>query len=46
VALAQQTKSMSLYFSQDETASPTHLISEIERQQEKGTSLVLIRQRY
>ncbi|MBP6951535.1 MAG: AAA family ATPase [Alphaproteobacteria bacterium] len=40
VGLTRQTKSLSLYVSQDETPSIAHLIRQMERQQEKGTSLV------
>jgi Ti-type conjugative transfer relaxase TraA len=40
VGLTRQTKSLSLYVSQDETPSTTHLIRQMERQQERGTSLV------
>ncbi len=39
VGLTRQTKSLSLYVSHDETLSTGHLISQIERRQEKGTSL-------
>jgi len=40
VGLTRQTKSLSLYVSHDETSSMPHLINQMERQQEKGTSLV------
>ncbi|KAB2833487.1 MAG: AAA family ATPase, partial [Caedimonadaceae bacterium] len=40
VSLTRQTKSLALYVSQDETPSTTHLMSQMERQQEKGSSLV------
>lgn len=40
VSLTRQTKSLSLYVSQDETPSTGALIHQMERQQEKGTSLV------
>ncbi len=40
VALTRQTKSLSLYVSQDQTPSTAHLIRQMERQQERGTSLV------
>jgi Ti-type conjugative transfer relaxase TraA len=40
VGLTRQTKSLSLYVSQDETSSTAHLISQMGRQQERGTSLV------
>ncbi|HUX78500.1 MAG TPA: AAA family ATPase, partial [Alphaproteobacteria bacterium] len=40
VSLTRQTKSLSVYLAQDETPSTTHLIRQMERQQERGTSLV------
>lgn len=40
VALTRQTKSLSLYVSQEKTPSAYHLISQMGRRQEKGTSLV------
>lgn len=40
VSLTRQTNSLSLYLSQDETPSLGALIHQMERQQEKGTSLV------
>lgn len=39
VALTRQTKSLSLYVFQEETPSTYHLIRQMERRQEKGTSL-------
>lgn len=39
VSLTRQTTSLSLYVSEDETPSLGALISQMERQQEKGTSL-------
>lgn len=39
VALTRQTKSLSLYVSQEETSSTAHLIRQMGRQQERGTSL-------
>ncbi|OJW51839.1 MAG: hypothetical protein BGO67_07395 [Alphaproteobacteria bacterium 41-28] len=40
VALTRQTKSLSLYVSQDETPHLSHLIHQMEKDENKGTSLV------